>query len=216
LTMSYHDDHDPYDERSTPSYDAMTADDSSPWTFHDARAAATPEVEEQQRPRASRHSSLPRTLFGSGSGSLFGSGPSAMAAESEHMERPPLLAVTHPSQEQVGGSQLSTLARPSERDRLDPVRSTVDRRMFPQVEKDADDPTTPPASSRAGVDRQQSTTLTTLRRLFAVQAATSPNSSRHSSYLSGQLPATYTRQQHARPTAGKAFRHHGQRLWPTI
>ncbi|KAK0255284.1 hypothetical protein B0A54_03233 [Friedmanniomyces endolithicus] len=193
--MSYHDDHDPYDERSTPSYDAMTADDSSPWTFHDARAAATPEVEEQQRPRASRHSSLPRTLFGSGSGSLFGSGPSAMAAESEHMGRPPLLAVTQPSQEQVGGSQLSTLARPSERDRLDPVRSTVDRRMLPQVEKDADDPTTPPASSRAGADRQQSTTLTTLSRLFAVQAATSPSSSRHSSYLSGQLPATYTRQQ---------------------
>jgi len=185
--MSYHDDRDRYNEHSTPSYDAMTADDSSPWSFHDARAAATPEAEEQQRPRASRHSSLPRTLFGSGSGSLFGSGPSAMAAESGHMERPPLLAVTHPSQEQVGGSQLSTLARTSERDRLDPVRSTVDRRMLPQVEKDADDPTTPPASSRADVDRQQSTTLTTLSRLFA-----------------------------ARSAARKAFRHHGQRFWPTV
>ncbi|TKA83029.1 hypothetical protein B0A55_00832 [Friedmanniomyces simplex] len=172
----------------------MAADDSSPWSFHDARAAATPEAHEQQRLRTSRHSSLPRTLFGSGSGSLFGSGPSAMAAENEHLERPPLLAITHPSQEQVGGSQLSTLAGSSERDRRleDPVRSTVDRRMLPQVEKDADDPTTPPASSRAGVDRQQSTTLTTLSRLFA---ATSPNVSRHSSYLSGQLPATYTRQQ---------------------
>ncbi|KAK3074147.1 hypothetical protein LTR53_003677 [Teratosphaeriaceae sp. CCFEE 6253] len=186
--MSYPGD---YDEHSTPyDDDAMTA--NATWDFHDARATATPEP-------GRRHNSLPRTLFGSGSGSLFGSGqPTMAAAEGEQMERPQL-TVTHPSQEQVNGSQLSTLAGPSERDRRldDPVRLTADRRMLPQVEKDADDPTTPPASSRAGADRQQSTTLTTLSRLFAVQSASSPNVSRQSSYLSGQLPATYARNQHA-------------------
>ncbi|KAK5701787.1 hypothetical protein LTR97_004605 [Elasticomyces elasticus] len=194
--MSYY---DPEEEHSSPPYDAM--DDSSPWSFHDARAAATPETDSQRRPRAAgRHSSLPRTLFGGGSNSLFGSG--AAAAENEDMDRPPLLAITHPSEERVSGSQLSTLIGSSERDRRleDPVRSTVDRRMLPQVEKDADDPSTPPTSSRHGVDRQQSTTLTTLSRLFAVQAATSPNVSRHSSYLSGQ-PSTYTRQQQVNQVA---------------
>jgi len=57
----------------------------------------------------------------------------------------------------------------------------VDPRLLPRVEKDADDPTTPPASTR-GARRAQSTTLTTLSRLFAVQAATSPEHSRNPSY----------------------------------
>ena len=186
-----------YDEHSSPYHDdAMTPNDS-PWSFHDARANAMPEVDEHARPRSNRHSSLPRTLFGSGSGSLFGSGPPAIVAENEQQMDRPQLTVTHPSQEQVSGSQLSTLAGPSVRDgRLDdPVRATADRRVLPQVEKDADDPSTPPTSSRHALDRQQSTTLTTLSRLFAVQTATSPNVSRHSSYLSGQMPATYTRNQ---------------------
>lgn len=80
---------------------------------------------------------------------------------------------------------LSTLAgstvtlRPAE----DEIRATVDRRRLPQVEKDADDPSTPPSSSPAGLQRRQSTTLTTLTRFFAVQASVSPAPSRHSSFL---------------------------------
>ncbi|KAK5123555.1 hypothetical protein LTR85_002593 [Meristemomyces frigidus] len=122
----------------------------------------------------------------------------ARAERQPDEERPPLMTVTQPSQEQVPFSQppLSTLAGSSTRDRRleDEVRSTVDRRILPQVQKDADDPTTPPASTRDGLERQHSTTLTTLSRLFAVQAPTSPEVSRHSSYLQAhRQPSTYTR-----------------------
>ncbi len=67
-------------------------------------------------------------------------------------------------------------------------------RHLPQVEKDADDPNSPPASSRAGIPRDGSTTLTTLSRLFAVQAATSPSTSRNPSYNHQSRPvSSYTR-----------------------
>ena len=74
---------------------------------------------------------------------------------------------------------------------------------MPQVEKDADDPTTPPSSSRTGIDRHGSTTLTTLSRLFAVQAAVSPNSSRSPSYNdhSTRPLSSYTRNIPASETA---------------
>lgn len=67
---------------------------------------------------------------------------------------------------------------------------------LPQVEKEVDDPNAPP-SSRAGLNRHESTTLTTLSRLFAVQASTSPDASRANSYNNAakQLSA-YTRNLH--------------------
>lgn len=66
----------------------------------------------------------------------------------------------------------------------DEVRATVNRRRIPRVEKDVDDPTQADnsRSARIPIDRQQSTTLTTLSRLFAVKAATSPTESRDYSY----------------------------------
>ncbi|KAF2765923.1 hypothetical protein EJ03DRAFT_279123 [Teratosphaeria nubilosa] len=67
--------------------------------------------------------------------------------------------------------------------------------MIPTVEKDADDPTTPPpAPTRESMDRHQATTLTTLSRLFAVQAPTSPDQSRAQSFTyPPRHPAGYTR-----------------------
>lgn len=63
----------------------------------------------------------------------------------------------------------------------DPVRATVNRRRLPHVEKDVDDPSQAdnPTARPIRPDytthtRAQSTTLTTLSRLFAVKAATSP------------------------------------------
>ncbi|KAJ9632087.1 hypothetical protein H2203_000488 [Taxawa tesnikishii (nom. ined.)] len=63
----------------------------------------------------------------------------------------------------------------------DEVRATVSRRRIPRVEKDVDDPTSP-VKARGSLDRQESTTLTMLSRLFAVQASTSPTNSRHPSF----------------------------------
>lgn len=62
----------------------------------------------------------------------------------------------------------------------DQVRATVNRRRLPHVEKDVDDPTQADdlRPTRATHSRTQSTTLTTLSRLFAVKAATSPTESR--------------------------------------
>ena len=110
----------------------------------------------------------------------------------------PRLSVSHPSQEQLPVSRppLSAIGGrnrvPSTTRRAhfeDQVRSTADRRIIPRVEKDADDPTNPPATSSAH-GRHRSNTLTTLSRLFAVRASTSPDASRQGSYLQ-QHPSTH-------------------------
>ncbi|KAI7155094.1 hypothetical protein KC349_g7199 [Hortaea werneckii] len=177
------------------------------------------------RPGVKRHSSLPQTLFASGSASIFGSGPSpSMESDQSPPSLPPAqyetvnfprnapsetdqvpeastiprLSVTHPSQEQLPVSRppLSSIGgrnhAPSTTRRAhfeDQVRSTADRRIIPRVEKDADDPTNPPATSSSH-GRHRSNTLTTLSRLFAVRASTSPDASRQGSYLQ-QNPSTH-------------------------
>ena len=82
----------------------------------------------------------------------------------------------------------------------DEIRATVDRRRIPSVEKDADDPTAAP-TARSQHERQRSSTLTTLSRLFAVQAATSPEASRASSYMQYARQTAYTRQTHGETAA---------------
>jgi hypothetical protein len=59
------------------------------------------------------------------------------------------------------------------------------------VEKDVDDPSNPVSSGRYSVNRQQSTTLTTLSRLFAVQSVASPPDHRplSDSHFSNGVPA---------------------------
>ncbi|KAF1350016.1 hypothetical protein BDV97DRAFT_377164 [Delphinella strobiligena] len=66
----------------------------------------------------------------------------------------------------------------------DEVRATVNRRRLPRVEKDVDDPTQTDNArpGRHSHNRTQSTTLTTLSRLFAVKAATSPTDIRDHSF----------------------------------
>ncbi|KAI7612139.1 hypothetical protein KC343_g11312 [Hortaea werneckii] len=181
-------------------------------------AAGQSRRHDRPRPGVKRHSSLPQTLFASGTASIFGSGPSPSMesdqsppslppnqyesgnclrdAPSEASQVPeassiPRLSVSHPSQEQLPVSRppLSAIGGrnrvPSTTRRAhfeDQVRSTADRRIIPRVEKDADDPTNPPATSSAH-GRHRSNTLTTLSRLFAVRASTSPDASRQGSYL---------------------------------
>ena len=109
-------------------------------------------------------------------------------------EARPTFAFTHPGQDDLPISQppLSTLTPEVQRSGAwfeEHERSLVDRRRLPQVEKDADDPTAAPSSSRSGIPRRQSTTLTTLTRLFAVQAPVgSPEASRSSSYIQAARP----------------------------
>ena len=112
----------------------------------------------------------------------------------------PSFALHPPSQEHAPISQppLSTLAPEIRRSGSwyeEEERNLVGRRRLPQVEKDADDPTAAPSSSRSGLHRRESTTLTTLTRLFAVQAPVgTPEASRSSSYIQASRPQqTYTR-----------------------
>ena len=74
---------------------------------------------------------------------------------------------------------------------LEDVHMETNSRRLPTVTKDTDNPSASPASSRR-FKRQDSTTLTTLSRLFAVQASTSPDVSCHPSYVhqQTQLPST--------------------------
>jgi len=71
---------------------------------------------------------------------------------------------------------------------------------MPTVEKDADDPTAVPSTS-SDHERQRSSTVTTLSRLFAVHAATSPEASRASSYMQYAKQNAYTRQMHGETAA---------------
>ena len=70
----------------------------------------------------------------------------------------------------------------------------IDHAHLPQVQKETDDIDAPDSTSRAGTTRRESTTLTTLSRLFAVQSSVSPEASRSTSYIqSSRNPTTYTR-----------------------
>lgn len=75
----------------------------------------------------------------------------------------------------------------------DEIRATSNRRRLPRVEKDVDDPTQAESVQpvRSTSSRSQSTTRTTLSRLFAVKAATSPTDSRD--HLSHNQSAPRTR-----------------------
>ncbi|KAI6886859.1 hypothetical protein KC360_g1888 [Hortaea werneckii] len=229
-----HSDHDPDQHiprqrrrRESLFRDAMASNESyqhSRDALPDPSAAAADNAAGQSRrpdrprPGVKRHSSLPQTLFASGSASIFGSGrsPSMESDQSPPSHPPnqaesvnssrnapseanpvpeassvPRLSVSHPSQEQLPVSR-PPLSAIGGRNRLpsttrrahfeDEVRSTADRRIIPNVEKDADDPTNPPATSSTH-GRHRSNTLTTLSRLFAVRASTSPDASRQGSYL---------------------------------
>ncbi|RMY15674.1 hypothetical protein D0866_13775 [Hortaea werneckii] len=251
LFSSYSDDEDAIDDDHYPDHaidrhvprerrrreslfrDAMASNESyqhsrdalpGPSTASADNAAGQSRQHHRPRPGVKRHSSLPQTLFASGSASIFGSGPSPSMesdpsppslppAQHEPVNAPrnapsetnqvpevsaiPRLSVTHPSQEQLPVSRppLSSVGgrnhAPSTTRRAhfeDQVRSTADRRIIPRVEKDADDPTNPPATSSSH-GRHRSNTLTTLSRLFAVRASTSPDASRQGSYLQ-QHPST--------------------------
>lgn len=87
----------------------------------------------------------------------------------------------------------STVAGPSEsnlNEEHDEIRATVHRRRIPRVEKDADDPTCPVQSRNP--DRNESTTLTTLSRLFAVASPLSESQSQLSSMpLTTAYPRVY-------------------------
>ena len=103
--------------------------------------------------------------------SLFNSSPSSFVPTPTTPTPAPAL-LTIDSSRAIAGDSPPTLDPSSSPD--DPVRATVNRRRIPRVEKDVDDPSNPVASSRYSVNRQQSTTLTTLSRLFAVQSVASP------------------------------------------
>lgn len=123
-----------------------------------------------------------------------------MQQQQDASEQPPTLGVSPPSQENLVTSQpLSTLAgaqksRESWYD--EDGGAALDRRRIPRVEKDADDINSPPSSSRLGFTRQESTTLTTLSRLFSVRTPVSPFTSRNSSYMQSNKPSSgYARNQ---------------------
>lgn len=178
------------DDEHTPTNEPS----SSPWI---------PTTE--QRPSASRQRSIPQSLFDSGSGSIFGAGSSSQPQPHQR----PTLNVRAPSSDarldsttsRSASASLPTADSAARRERRyeDEIRATVDRRRIPTAQKDADDPTAAP--SAPAHERQRSSTLTTLSRLFAVQAATSPDSSRTSSYMNYARQNAYTRQTHGETAA---------------
>lgn len=136
-------------------------------------------------PDSGSRSSIPRpSIFNSPSPSRFTPQPSTSAVLTPELTR----AIVEDEPARTSPRQLSILDSPSSaaeqrrNDRFeDEVRATVNRRRIPRVEKDADDPTSP-TTNRNSFSRQQTTTLTTLSRLFAVQGITSPTDSRAPSY----------------------------------
>ncbi|KAK3714056.1 hypothetical protein LTR37_008085 [Vermiconidia calcicola] len=203
-----------YDEQQDDR-NAATPSSSATWGFYDARTGASPPPPSAHRPRLGRTSSLPRAWFSGASTSIFGGAePSRVSnmeqeiqqhdeEEQAQVQQRPTLQFTPPSQDGVLSTQpaLSTLSgstsiRQSEGSWYNGDESNliVDGTELPQVEKSTDDVDAPPASSsRSGPHRRESTTLTTLSRLFAVQASTSPASSRSPSYVQQPVKPSYSR-----------------------
>jgi hypothetical protein len=138
----------------------------------------------------------------SGTGSIFGSGSGSQRQRPTLNIRPPSpdVRLDPASQSSASAAAAANSAARRERRYEDEVRATVDRRRMPTVEKDADDPTAVPSASAAH-ERQRSSTVTTLSRLFAVHAATSPEASRASSYMQYAKQNAYTRQMHGETAA---------------
>lgn len=178
------DEHTPIRERPTSSY----------WTPGSIPAEPS---DSQDRPDNARQYSLPRSIYTPDNGSIFGSGGSNLPQRPTlNVRAPSADAILDPTPHSAGASLPSAnSAARRERRYEDEVRATVDRRRIPTVEKDADDPSAAPSAS-VGHERQRSSTLTTLSRLFAVQAATSPEASRESSFMHHGKQAGYTRQMH--------------------
>lgn len=166
---------------------------STPWVHG-------PSTEQRRSDSAQR--SAPRSLFGSGSGSLFGSGSSGQPQRPALNVQPPSTDAILDSIPQSASAALPAAESAARRERRyeDEIRATVDRRRIPAVEKDADDPTAAP-NTHARHERNRSSNLTTLSRLFAVQAATSPETSRASSYMQYARQNAYTRQMHGETAA---------------
>ena len=174
------------------------------WNFVDPPTNRSPGSSQVKTPtkltrKPPRSGSLPRDLFSSSSPpSIFGIGASgSKEVEQQQDSGAPSLSLTAPSQEHLplprSQPPLSTLPNSVNRRGSwyddDSTSTVVDRRRIPRVEKDADDPTAAPSSTRSGINRQESTTLTTLSRLFAVQAPIgSPEHSRTPSYNNGPPP----------------------------
>ncbi|GAB7349449.1 hypothetical protein MBLNU459_g8554t1 [Dothideomycetes sp. NU459] len=135
-------------------------------------------------PDSVHRSSIPRpSIFNSPSASRFAPPPSTSAVLTGDSIRP----AVEDEPARTSPRHLNTLEPPPSPEQWrgerfeDEVRATVSRRRIPRVEKDADDPTSP-ISTRNSFSRQQTATLTTLSRLFAIQAVTSPTDSRAPSY----------------------------------
>ncbi|KAH0432838.1 hypothetical protein KCU90_g5289, partial [Aureobasidium melanogenum] len=125
---------------------------------------ASPDSSLHQNISSNSRSTLPRR-------SLFNSSPNHFVPTPSTPTPAPAL-LTLDSSRAIGRDSSTSLDSPSSPE--DHVRATINRRRIPRVEKDVDDPSNPVSSSRYSVNRQQSTTLTTLSRLFAVQSVTSP------------------------------------------
>ncbi|GIZ39074.1 hypothetical protein CKM354_000246600 [Cercospora kikuchii] len=154
---------------SQPS-DRMTSASES-WSFAESPTAST---------------NLSRSIFGSSSSS----NPHATSAALDHERVQPVSEQQQP---------LASLQPPPVmKEQQYEADARLGARRLPRVEKDVDDVNIPPSSSSRGMHgRAASNTLTTLSRLFAVQAATSPESSRQASYtMPSRYPSTYVRSMH--------------------
>lgn len=194
-------DHDHHHSPPSLAPAVMTSDSPStspppPPPYRWANTAAADHIHTPpsfDRPRLSRHSSLPRALFSAGSASIFGSAPTPSTSDPLSPEHIPAEVPVHTPRSQPPVLKDHRYPRDA------PMSSSS--RLLPRAEKDTDDPTTPPPCTRA-YRRTGSSTLTTLSRLFAVQAATSPDHSRAPSYsLSHRHPFSYQRSVQSAETA---------------
>ena len=164
----------PYRQDSTRS-DMSKNSSTSSWSFANAPQSSS---------GSCRHRSQQQDSLESGRTSIFGRDMDAEPTSNT--------AIRLPDDSSHGESQPFTPFRPLPGSMHQYQSDTVGACLIPQVEKEPDDPNEPtsiPGSSRPG-----SSTLTTLNRLFAVQADTSPDHSRNSSYVApARHPSLYTR-----------------------
>ncbi|KAK3077473.1 hypothetical protein LTS18_010177, partial [Coniosporium uncinatum] len=180
---------DEQDAGDTLQHLVSSLNDSQPehaWGLNDANGSSTTGASAESR-TSSQTARPPR--YSPNASSIFSSGPSESTnppRTSDSTHRSPLV---RPTVSPNGSSSaplatLSNVTTSSHRRTArfdDDATSMVSSSQIAQVQKDADDPTTPPDSSRPSEAREY-TTPRTLTRLLGAEMATSPDTSRHPSY----------------------------------
>ncbi|KXT08782.1 hypothetical protein AC579_7667 [Pseudocercospora musae] len=165
---------------------------------------STPDLSRQSQSQSQSRMTFNASVFGGASAYAYASTGETASGHHHHHHHAQHQHHRHADSHQRPLAMLHSTPPPTVKEQQygEPSRPDLGPHLIPTVEKDVDDVTSPPSARARLHARQESTTLTTLSRLFAVQAAPSPEHSRQPSYvMPSRYPSSYNRPSYSAQTA---------------